>query len=246
MPPLHKTLVAVATYNERDNIHPLVEAIRQALPKTDILIIDDGSPDGTGHWCETQADEHEWFHLIQRCSKQGLGTATVRGMQFAIEHKYDLWIAMDADFSHPPEQLPKMVSTIGSLESPDFDCVIGSRYTHGGGVTGWPWFRRFMSRGVNLYARILLGLKPRDCSGAYRCCRVEVLAQLDFSQFLSHGYSFMEEFLWRLKKLNVRITEIPIVFTDREHGASKLNQREAIHSLWILFKLGLQNWLRIN
>ena len=246
MPPLHKTLVAVATYNERDNVPPLVEAIRQALPKTDILIIDDGSPDGTGQWCETQADEHEWFHLIQRCSKQGLGTATVRGMQFAIEHKYDLWIAMDADFSHPPEQLPKMVSTIGNLESPDFDCVIGSRYIHGGGVTGWPWFRRFMSRGVNLYARILLGLEPRDCSGAYRCCRVELLSQLDFSQFLSHGYSFMEEFLWRLKKLNVRIAEIPIIFTDREHGASKLNQREAIHSLWILFKLGLQNWLRKN
>jgi dolichol-phosphate mannosyltransferase len=167
-------------------------------------------------------------------------------MQFAIEHKYALWIAMDADFSHPPEQLPKMVGTIGNLESPDFDCVIGSRYINGGGVVGWPWSRRFMSRGVNLYARLLLGLKPRDCSGAYRCCRVEMLSQLDFSQFLSHGYSFMEEFLWRLKKLNVRIAEIPIIFTDREHGASKLNKREAIHSLWILFKLGLQNWLCKN
>ena len=246
MPPLHKTLVAVATYNERDNVQSLVEAIRQALPNTDILVIDDGSPDGTGQWCEMQAAEHEWFHLIQRGRKQGLGTATVRGMQFAIEHKYDLWIAMDADFSHPPEQLPKMIGTIGNLELPDFDCVIGSRYINGGGVTGWPWSRRCMSRGVNLYARILLGLKPRDCSGAYRCCRVELLSKLDFSQFLSHGYSFMEEFLWRLNKLNARIAEIPIIFTDREHGTSKLNKREAIHSLWILFKLGLQNWLRKN
>jgi len=246
MPPLHKTLVAIATYNERDNIHRLVDAIRQALPHTDILIIDDGSPDGTGQWCKTQADAHQWFHLIQRGSKQGLGSATVRGMQFAIEYQYDLWIAMDADFSHPPKQLPKMVATIGNLESPDFDCVIGSRYINGGGVTGWPWSRRLMSRGVNLYARLLLSLKLHDCSGAYRCCRVASLSQLDFSQFLSHGYSFMEEFLWRLKKLNVQITEIPIIFTDRQYGASKLNKREAIHSLWILFKLGLQNWLRKN
>ena len=246
MPPLHKTLVAVATYNERDNVQRLVEAIRQALPNTDILIIDDGSPDGTGQWCEMQTDEHPWFHLIQRGSKQGLGTATIRGMQFAIEQKYDLWIAMDADFSHPPDQLPKMAGTIGNLESPDFDCVIGSRYINGGGVTGWPWSRRVMSRGVNLYARLLLGLKPRDCSGAYRCCRVGMLSQLDFSQFLSQGYSFMEEFLWRLKKLNARITEIPIIFTDREQGVSKLNKREAIHSLWILLKLGLQNWLCRN
>ena len=132
MPPLHKTLVAVATYNERDNVDHLVQAIRQALPNTDILIIDDGSPDGTGQWCEDKADEHEWFHLIQRGRKQGLGSATVRGMQFAIEHKYALWIAMDADFSHPPERLPEMVSTIGKLDSPDFDCVIGSRYINGG------------------------------------------------------------------------------------------------------------------
>jgi len=243
MPPLYKTLVAVATYNERDNVQSLVEAIRQALPNTDILIIDDGSPDGTGQWCEMQADAYPWFHLIQRGSKQGLGTATIRGMQFAIEQKYDLWIAMDADFSHPPDQLPKMVGTIGNLESPDFDCVIGSRYINGGGVAGWPWSRRVMSRAVNLYSRLLLGLKPHDCSGAYRCCRVAFLSQLNFSQFLSHGYSFMEEFLWRLKKLNARITEIPIIFTDREQGVSKLNKREAVHSLWILFKLGLQNWL---
>ena len=139
-----------------------------------------------------------------------------------------------------------MIEAIGPRELPVADVVIGSRYCPGGGVDGWPLKRRIMSRCVNLYARVLMGLSPKDCSGAFRCCRTLLLEQLDFSGIQSRGYSFFEEFLWRLKRLGARIVEVPIVFVDREYGQSKLNRSEAIHSLWMMFKLGLRNWLRLG
>ncbi|MGC6449502.1 MAG: polyprenol monophosphomannose synthase [Pirellulaceae bacterium] len=241
-----KTLVSIATYNERENIERLVAAVRESVSDIHVLVIDDGSPDGTGQWCEHFDDEQDWFHYIQRGSKQGLGSATICGMQYAVEQGYDLWIGMDADFSHPPERLPAMIAAIGDRKTPEADVVIGSRYCPGGGVDGWPWKRRVMSRCVNLYARVLMGLFPRDCSGAYRCCRTEILEQLEFSEIQSTGYSFFEEFLWRLKRVGARIVEVPIVFVDREYGQSKLNRAEAIHSLWMMFKFGVRNWLRLR
>lgn len=241
-----KTLVSVATYNERENIEPLVAAIRESVPGIHLLVIDDGSPDGTGDWCQQFELENHWFHYIQRGSKQGLGTATICGMQFAIEQGYDLWIGMDADFSHPPARLPAMIEPMGEFSSPVADVVIGSRYCPGGGVTGWPWSRRIMSRCVNVYARFLMGLSPKDCSGAFRCCRTALLEELDFSAIRSTGYSFFEEFLWHLKGLGARVVEIPIIFTDREYGQSKLNRKEAVNSLWMMFKLGIRNWLRLG
>ena len=241
-----KTIVSIATYNERENIARLVEAVRNAVPDIHLLVIDDGSPDGTGELCEQFDQEHAWFHYIQRGSKQGLGTATICGMQYAVEQGFDLWIGMDADFSHPPERLPAMIEAIGPRELPVADVVIGSRYCPGGGVDGWPLKRRIMSRCVNLYARVLMGLSPKDCSGAFRCCRTLLLEKLDFSGIQSRGYSFFEEFLWRLKRLGARIVEVPITFVDREYGQSKLNRSEAIHSLWMMFKLGLRNWLRLG
>ena len=125
------------------------------------------------------------------------------------------------------------------------DVMIGSRYVAGGGTQGWPWRRWLMSRAVNLYARLLLRLRVRDCSGAFRCYRVSLLRQLDFAAIRSRGYSFLEEILWRLKRLGARLEETPIVFVDRQHGQSKINGREAVRALWILFRLGIKNWLRI-
>jgi len=152
---------------------------------------------------------------------------------------------MDADFSHHPRYVPDLLAGMepGGGEPPDV--VIGSRYVPGGGIEGWPPHRHFMSRGVNLYARWLLGLKSKDCSGAFRCYRTELLARLDFDAIRSRGYSFQEEILWLLKRLGARFAEVPITFVDRQAGSSKINSAEARSALWIIFRLGLRNWLRI-
>jgi dolichol-phosphate mannosyltransferase len=147
---------------------------------------------------------------------------------------------MDADFSHHPRYIPAMLDAIGQA-----DVVIGSRYCQGGGVKDWPLKRRFMSWAVNTYARVLLGLPPRDTSGAFRCYRTSLLKKLDFGTVVSRGYSFQEEILWRLKRLGARMVETPIVFADRERGQSKINRAEALGALRILFRLGLTNWLGV-
>ena len=163
-----KTLVTVATYNEIDNLPQLVAAIHEQLPQADILVVDDNSPDGTGDWCDQKALEDQRVHCLHREGKLGLGTATIAAMQYAIEHDYDYMLNMDADFSHHPRYLPAMEEGMEKDGEPACDCMIGSRYVPGGGTEGWPLKRRLMSRGVNLYARVLLGIRPKDCSGAFR------------------------------------------------------------------------------
>jgi dolichol-phosphate mannosyltransferase len=172
-----------------------------------------------------------------------LGTATIAGMKYAIEHSYRYVLNMDADFSHPPQNLPDLLAGMDPPGGSAVDVMIGSRYVPGGGVEGWPLKRHFMSRAVNAYARCLLGLRPKDCSGAYRCYRVALLARLDFDAVRSRGYSFQEEILWRLKRLGARFGETPIVFVDRQAGASKINSKEAYAALAILFRLGIKNWI---
>jgi dolichol-phosphate mannosyltransferase len=149
---------------------------------------------------------------------------------------------LDADFSHHPRYLPALLAGMTPAAGPPVDVMIGSRYVPQGGVQGWPWRRRLMSRGVNLYARFMLGLPAKDCSGAYRCYRTELLRKLDFDQIRSRGYSFQEEILWHLKRLGARFAETPIVFADRERGLSKINSREAKEALKIILQLGLKNW----
>jgi len=233
-----RLLVTVATYNELENLPDLVAAIFAEVPHADILVIDDNSPDGTGRWCDEQAAQDHRVHCLHRSGKLGLGTATIAGMQYAIEHGYDYLLNLDADFSHHPRYIPALLSAMNSC-----DVAIGSRYVSGGGVKDWPLRRRFMSWGVNTYARLLLGLNPRDCSGAYRCFRVSLLERLDFASIISRGYSFQEEILWRLKRVGARFREVPILFADRERGVSKINGREAASALRIIFRLGLKNWL---
>ncbi len=235
-----RTLVSVATYNEIENLPSLVEAIWAVAPHADILVIDDNSPDGTGRWCDDKAAAETRLHCVHRSGKLGLGTAIVAALNYGCEHEYDYVLNMDADFSHHPRYIPDMLAVMEHA-----DVAIGSRYCPGGGTKDWPFQRRFMSWAVNTYARWLLGLKPKDTSGGYRCYRVAVVDKLDLSTIKSRGYSFQEEILWRLKRVGARFAETPIVFADRERGQSKINQHEALSALWIIFRLGITNWLGI-
>jgi dolichol-phosphate mannosyltransferase len=240
-----RTLVTVATYNEIENIPRLVEAVFQHAPEADMLVIDDNSPDGTGQWCDDHAAEQPRLHCLHREGKLGLGTAIIAGMRYALEHDYDFVLNMDADFSHPPERIPALIGGMNPPDGEPVDVMIGSRYVPGGGSEGWPLSRRLMSRAVNAYARWLLGLTPRDCSGAFRCYRTSLLGRLDFSTIRSRGYSFQEEILWHLKREGARFGEAPIVFIDRQHGQSKIDAREAVAALAILARFGVKNYLRI-
>jgi dolichol-phosphate mannosyltransferase len=232
----------VATYNEIENVPLLVAAIHEQVPHADILVIDDNSPDGTGQWCDAKHEEDPRVRCLHRAGKLGLGTALIAGMNYAMEHDYEYMLNMDADFSHHPRYISAMLGGMTPTEGPPRDCMIGSRYVAGGGTEGWPLKRRWMSRMVNFYARLMLGLKTKDNSGAYRCYRVAVLRKLDLASVRSRGYSFQEEILWHLKRAGARFAETPIVFADRERGQSKIHGGEALAALWILFRLGMKNW----
>ncbi|MCR5358657.1 MAG: polyprenol monophosphomannose synthase [Thermoguttaceae bacterium] len=239
---MSKNLVAVATYNEMENLPELVRMIRKALPDADILVVDDGSPDGTGLWASERAREDSLapagrarLFLIERGAKKGLGTAVLDAFRFAVDRGYDHLINLDADFSHPPETLPRLLET---AEKENIDVVIGSRYVRGGKIVGWPFRRKVMSRGINLLARLALGLPTKDNSGAMRCYRVDTLRRLDLSRVRSRGYSFFEEILFRLKQVGASFREIPITFTDRVRGKSKINKREACRAIMMLIRIG--------
>jgi dolichol-phosphate mannosyltransferase len=235
-----RVLVSVATYNELENLPLLVEEIFTVAPHVELLVIDDNSPDGTGRWAKERSQADPRVHVVQRAGKLGLGTATIAAMQYAIEHDYDYLLNLDADFSHHPRYIPSLIAGMDQA-----DVMIGSRYCPGGGVKDWPLKRRLMSQAVNLYARTALGIQSRDCSGAYRCFRVDTLRKLDFSKIRSRGYSFQEEILWHLKRAGARFGETPIIFADRERGQSKINGKEALAALWIIFRLGAKNWIGV-
>lgn len=233
-------LIAIATYNEIDNLPRLVEAIRQYVPQVNLLIIDDNSPDGTGRWVDETRQDDPRLHVIHRSGKLGLGSATVCGMEWAIKQGYPWLATMDADFSHAPEHLPDLIEALRVDESRDV--AIGSRYVPGGQISGWPWTRRWMSRWVNRYARLMLGLPVRDCSGAFRIYRVQKLRELPPDSIECQGYAYLEEILWRLKKRNTNFCEVPIHFRDRTAGQTKINSKEAVDALFQLMRFGFQNW----
>jgi dolichol-phosphate mannosyltransferase len=240
-----KTLVTVATYNEMENLPRLAEEIFRYLPEADLLVIDDNSPDGTGKWCDQKQAEDPRVACLHRTGKLGLGAAIVAGMKYGVQNGYRYVLNMDADFSHQPQYLPALVAGMEPPGGPPVDVAIGSRYIAGGGVEGWPIKRQLMSRAVNLYARCLLGLRSKDCSGSFRCYRASTLARLDFDAVRSRGYSFQEEILWHLKRAGARFVETPIVFLERQRGVSKIHSGEALAALRILFALGVRNWLGI-
>lgn len=230
-----RTVVAIATYQERDNLEALARAIHQAAPAADILIIDDNSPDGTGVLADQLAQADPRIHVIHRAGKLGLGTAILAGMRFAIDRGYDRHVTMDADFSHDPRYLPALLAGMK-----DHDLMIGSRYVPGGGVENWPLSRRLMSGGVNLLVRLLMRLPARDCSGGFRCYAVSLLRRAAMDTLLSHGYSFQEEMLFRCHQAGAHVGETPILFVNRREGTSKVNVKEVARSLGFLLYLGLR------
>lgn len=232
-----RTLVAVATYNERENLPSLVDAILDAAPGADVLIVDDNSPDGTGAWADERAAAEPRLSVIHRPGKLGLGSATFEAMRHAIAHGYRVIATMDADWSHPPDRLPALIALLEEA-----DVVIGSRYCRGGRIEGWPLRRRVASRLVNAAARVLLRLPVADASGAFRAYRVEALRDLDFDTMRGQGYAYLEEILWRLKRRGARFAESPITFIDRVAGRSKINAAEARAAIALLFRLGAAEW----
>jgi dolichol-phosphate mannosyltransferase len=230
-----RTLIAIATYNERENLEALVAGIREKVPDGDMLIVDDNSPDGTGQLADQLASTHDWLKVIHRTGKLGLGTALLAALRYSMEHHYDRVVTMDADFSHHPRYLPALLA--GMAEK---DVMIGSRYVPGGGYIGWPLSRIVMSRGVNLLVRVLMRIPARDCSGGFRCYRVELLKKAKLDRLKSHGYSFQEEVLFRCRQAGARIGETPIVFENRRVGTSKVSTHEVIRSLGVILGLGVR------
>lgn len=235
-----RSLVLVCTYNEADNLRPLFMAISRSIPDADVLVIDDGSPDGTGELAEELAQENRRLRVIHRDGKQGLGSAICLGLQEAIDRNYDFVLNMDADFSHSPDDLPLLLQV--AMETDDWiDVTIGSRYVVNGRVDGWPLHRLLMSRLVNRFAIFALRLPVKDCSGGLRCYRVDQLRRIEFSALRSDGYSIQQELLLCLRVAGASMREMPIVFTERERGVSKLTFREAVRSVRQLLEMALQS-----
>lgn len=226
------TLVAVATYNEIENLPSLVDAIQQALPEADLLVVDDNSPDGTGDWCNERATSDSRFSVIHRTGKLGLGSATIEAFRYAIEHRYERVATMDADWSHAPESLPALVQLTAEV-----DVAIGSRYCPGGEIEGWPLSRRVASGMMNRLSRLLLRIPATDMSGAFRVYRTSALERIDLAQISETGYAYLEEILWLLHHAGVRIGEVPITFRDREQGQSKVSLAEVRGKLRMLRRL---------
>jgi len=233
-------LVSLATYNEAENIGQLIDEIREFAPHSSILIIDDNSPDGTGTVAEELKARLPRIEVIHRSGKLGLGTAMLAAIEFAVANRYDYLLNLDADGSHPPRFIPALLAGMAAN-----DVMIGSRFVPGGGVEGgFNFKRKFMSTGINVYARILLGLKTRDNSGSFRCYRVAKLAEIDFSQVRSRGYSFMEEILYWCQHVGCRFGETPILFENRRAGVTKINKYEAYMALKTILELGVGRVLR--
>ena len=215
-----KTLIIIPTYNELDNLRPLLEAVSTNAPASDVLIVDDNSPDGTGQLADQLAENDIRIHVLHRTGKLGLGTAYIAGFKYAIGNGYDAAFEMDADFSHDPRYLPDFLKAIENA-----DLVIGSRYIRGGSTPNWSILRRFISNGGNIYARLLLGMSTHDCTAGYRCYRRHVLEAIDLDTIQSQGYAFQVELAYRVQKHGFKIVEIPIVFMDRRVGKSKMSRK---------------------
>jgi dolichol-phosphate mannosyltransferase len=229
-----RLLVTLCTYNERGNIERLIPEIHRHAPHADVLVIDDNSPDGTGDVVDKMAADDSRIRILHRPGKQGLGTATVAGFRHGIEEDYGLLLNMDADFSHPPEVIPAMLSAMERV-----DVAVGSRYVAGGGVQGWGPHRHLMSRAINFYARVVLGLKTKDNSGSFRCYRVSRLREIGVERIRARGYAIQEEILFRCRKADCTFEEVPFVFVDRVVGESKISWKDAVGALWVLLRIRL-------
>jgi len=228
-----RALVIVPTYNERENIRRLVDAVLRQDGRLEVLVVDDGSPDGTGQIVAELEAADSRVHLLERAKKMGLGTAYIAGFRWALERDYEYVLEMDADFSHDPAHLPQFLSAIQ-----DADLVLGSRYQQGRvTVVNWPIARLLLSYSANLYARAVTGLPVWDATGGFKCFRRAVLESIDFSHVRSNGYAFQIEMSFRAWKRSFRIAEIPIVFVDRTEGTSKMSKSIVREAIWMVWRL---------
>ncbi|MGN6276420.1 MAG: polyprenol monophosphomannose synthase [Solirubrobacterales bacterium] len=222
--------VVLPTYNEAENVEPLVEAVRAKLPPSaQVLIVDDNSPDGTGALADDLAARHENVHVLHRPGKEGLGPAYIAGFRRALEEGAGLILEMDADFSHDPAYLPRLLEAAGRA-----DVVLGSRYVDGGGVSEWGALRRVISRGGSSYARLVLGLEVRDLTGGFKCFRREVLEAIDLDSITARGYAFQVEMTYRAVRCGFKVAEVPIIFRERRVGRSKMDLSIVAEAFWRL------------
>ena len=211
-------LVVIPTYNEADNVEPILRRLLDANPSVDALVVDDGSPDGTGELADAIAAADPRVHVLHRHAKAGLGGAYIAGFRWALEHHYDAVVEMDADGSHAPEQLPRLLTALD-----DADLVLGARWVKGGSVENWPRSREALSRGANLYARLALGISLHDSTAGFRAYRRAVLEALDLDEIASQGYCFQIDLALRTVTAGFRVVEVPITFAERERGVSKMS-----------------------
>ncbi len=232
--PVAGVWVIVPTYEEAENIGPISSAILEVLPSATLLVVDDGSPDGTGTLADGLAAADPRIHVLHRPSKEGLGRAYLDGFGRALDGGARFVVQMDADFSHDPAALPTL---IGPVVDGTADLVIGSRYTAGGGVVDWGLGRRIISRGGSLFARTVLGLSPNDLTGGFKAWRAETLADVPFDGIHAGGYVFQIEMTFRADRRGARIVEVPIVFRDRRVGQSKMSRRIVVEALVVVLQL---------
>jgi len=220
--PTGPVLVVIPTYEERDNLRPVLARLHETAPDAHVLIVDDASPDGTGELADELAADEPRISVLHRPGKEGLGAAYLAGFSWALQRDYQIVVQMDADGSHPPEALPAMLDALGSGVD-GAGLVLGSRYVSGGEVRNWPAHREWLSRGGNLYSRVALGISIRDVTAGYRAFRRQVLAELDLGTVSSQGYCFQIDMAWRAGQGGFRVVEVPIAFTERQRGKSKMS-----------------------
>jgi dolichol-phosphate mannosyltransferase len=231
------TLVIIPTYNELENLPLILGKVQAALPETHILIVDDGSPDGTGALADKRAAEDARIHVLHRTEKNGLGPAYLAGFAWGLDRDYGVIIEMDADGSHPAERLPAMLEALNSPQAPGL--VIGSRWVNGGTVVNWPTYRKFISKGGSTYARLMLGLPVRDVTAGFRAFRAEVLRAIDLSGVDSQGYCFQIDLTRRVLAAGYGIVEVPIEFRERELGVSKMSTSIVVEAMLRVTAWGL-------
>jgi dolichol-phosphate mannosyltransferase len=232
---MNPAVVVIPTFNEKDNVQPLVQAIKRACPQADVLFVDDNSPDGTGVLIDEMVKTDPRVHVLHRPSKQGLGRAYVAGFQWALAAGYQFLFEMDADFSHDPNDLPRLLAAAQTA-----DVAIGSRYINGVRVIDWPMHRLLLSKGAALYTQVITGLPIMDPTGGFKCFRRAVLETIDLAAIRSNGYSFQIEMNHTAWQFGFRLAEVPIIFVERRAGESKMNKKIVSEARWMVWKLLLR------
>jgi dolichol-phosphate mannosyltransferase len=229
-----RILVVIPTYNEAATVRKAVEGVRSVVPAAEVLVVDDASPDGTGEIADGLAELDPRIHVLHRARKEGLGVAYVAGFRWGLEREFDTFVEMDADGSHQPAELPRLLAAL-----PEADLVLGSRYVRGGRVVDWAWPRALLSRSGNLYTRLALGIPLRDGTSGYRAYRASALRQLALDTVASAGYCFQVDLAWRAVRTGLRVVEVPITFVERTEGTSKMSAAIVTEALWQVTRWGI-------